>query len=206
MHPIQEKILKLASKQDIAKLSLRNLGSLVEEDHPQKIKHHLSQLLKKGLLDFKSSKTFRQIENGLVAVPILGSADCGPATLFANENIEGYLRISSKLLKFKPGLFALKAVGNSMNEAKVNGNKKIENGDYVIVDSTIKEPSNKDYVVSIIDGMANIKRFIKDLTHKQVVLMSESSHNYPPIYISPSEESYLVNGRVVDVIKKPSLS
>ena len=57
MHYIQEKLLKLIDHQNISGLTLREVGSLVNETLPQKIKHHLSQLERKGfiIIDKKNS-------------------------------------------------------------------------------------------------------------------------------------------------------
>src|SRR3990167_3564449 len=51
------------------------------------------------------------------SVPILGSANAGPATIFAEGNISGYLRISRNDLNRKNGVFALRVDGDSMNKA-----------------------------------------------------------------------------------------
>ncbi len=204
MHTIQSRLLKLASTRDVSGMSFRELGKFVEETHPQKIKYHLLQLIKKGLLKKGSLKAKANIAShsngGFSVIPIFGSANCGPASFLATDKVEGYLKISSKLIKFRPGLFALRAVGNSMNKSNVK-NKKIENGDYVIVDSKIKNPNNNDYVVSVIDEAANIKKFIRDDRHQQIILLSESTEQFPPIYIHPTETQYMVSGKVVDVIK-----
>jgi repressor LexA len=89
-----------------------------------------------------------------------------------------------------------------MNRANIDGNS-LEDGDYAIIDSVLKDPNNNDYVVSVIDGLCNIKKFIMDTENKQIVLVSESTQNFPPIYIHPEEKSYFVCGKVVQVIKKP---
>ena len=62
-----------------------------------------------------------------------------------------------------------------------------------------------DYILSIISGLANIKRFTEDKIHRQVVLQSESSQFFPPIHIHEDDmDEYLVNGKVVEVIKQPN--
>jgi len=92
-----------------------------------------------------------------------------------------------------------------MNRADIEG-KTIEDGDYVIIDSEQKNPKNGEYVLSIIDDVANIKRYFEDKKNKQVVLLSESRANFLPIYIHPREiPEYLVGGKVIQVIKKPKL-
>jgi len=82
--------------------------------------------------------------------PIVGTANCGPATIFAEENFQGFLRVSSKLIgRSKPtGLYAIKADGSSMNRAEVNG-KRIEDGDLVIIDKESQNPSTGDVILAI---------------------------------------------------------
>lgn len=211
MHPIQKRILQFASGKELPPLSLRGIGRLIGEDSAQKIKHHLGQLERKGLLVYdRSHKTLSAVKGkgskgaSLIPVPILGAANAGPATLFANENLEGYLKVSSKLIP-RRRVFAIRTEGNSMNRANV-GEKNIEDGDYVIIDPQTKNPRNGDYILSVIDDVANIKRYYFDRKNNQVVLMSESTQNYPPIYIHPSEApDYMVNGKVIQVIKKPKI-
>ncbi|HNY36181.1 MAG TPA: S24 family peptidase [Candidatus Pacearchaeota archaeon] len=214
MHIIQEKLIKLADSYNLSDLTLRKIGELVHEPNsPQKIKHHINQLIGKGLLvvtpDGKKTKKMKGGlgKSGLLSLPILGSANCGQALIFADEKIEGYLKLSRNLLeknlinKIKE-LFVLKAVGNSMNRAVIN-NKNIEDGDFVIISkgSTAK---NGDCVVSIIDGVVNIKKFYIDKPNNQIILLSESSQDFPPIYISKKDQdSYLICGKVVRVMKKP---
>lgn len=206
MHPIQEKLLRLASQHNLGRLSYREIGRLIGESHPQKIKYHLEQLEQKHVIQSNAEGTAikkTKAEDRILSIPILGSADCGPATVFADENIEGYLRVSKKLISPREGLYALKAIGDSMNQANIHG-KSIENGDYAIIDSTVTSPQKNHYVVSVIGGVCNIKKFIKDDKNKQIVLVSESSQPFPPIYIHPEETDYFVSGEVIDVIKAHS--
>jgi phage repressor protein C with HTH and peptisase S24 domain len=85
----------------------------------------------------------------------------------------------------------------------VNG-KVINDGDYIIVDGDDRVPDEGEVILSVIDGAANVKRFHEDKENKQVVLISDSSEDYAPIYISPDDD-FFVNGKVVDVIKRPTL-
>ncbi len=194
----------------MANMSLRDIGKLVNETSPQKIKHHLLQLEKKGLLQMDrltkvmvKTRPYMSVRNSLAAIPIYGTANCGPATTYAQQEIEGYLRVSGKLLSKKKGIFAIKASGHSMNKANING-EHIEDGDYVLVDPTCTTIKNGDYVLSIIDGMANIKRYFKDTDNQRIILLSESSASLSPIFIHRDDmDNYLVNGKVIQVIKKP---
>jgi len=218
MHELQRKLLNLVQERNLGRLTLDQIGDLlgISPRSPQKVKHHLSQLEKKGLIRIdKSRRVIEKAGSGaktgflkkgrLFAIPILGAANAGPAQLLAEPNIEGYLRVSNTLIgrRYPRGLFALLVDGPSMNRATING-KMIEDGDYVIVDSEDREPKDGDIVLSVIDGTANIKKFHFDKANKQIVLMSESTHNSPPIYIH-EDDNYMVNGKVVQVIKKPRL-
>ncbi len=138
-----------------------------------------------------------------ISVPIYGTANCGPRTIYASQNLEGYLKVSKKLLTKRDKIFALRAEGNSLNKANING-KNIEDGDFVIIDSQATNPKNGDYIVSIIEEMANIKKYIWDAKNSQIILGSESTQNYNPIYVH-EDDNIIINGKVIDVIKKPSI-
>jgi len=217
MHKTQQKILNLARNKNLANLTLRKIAELIgESGSPQKIKHHLEKLKEKGLLiqsiDGQEIKPMSSSNidktTKLISLPIYGSANCGQALELANNTIEEYLKVSKsilgeKLFKKIKDLFVLKAVGNSMNEANIN-NESIEDGDYVIIDRKQQNPGNGDYVVSIIDGAANVKKFFFDKSNKQVILASESYSDIPPIHIHEDDlNDYSVCGKVVKVMKKP---
>ena len=136
-----------------------------------------------------------------IKIPVVGSANCGPATILANENIEGYLKVSRDQLKNKDGVFALRASGDSLNKADIQG-ESIEDGDFVLIDSQNRTPHNGEYVLSIIDGAANLKKYVKDKKNNQITLMSESSQNFKPIFIQDGDD-FAINGKIITVIKKP---
>ena len=215
MHEIQAKLLELSNKHDLSKMGLRHIGRLIGVEHPQKVKYHLKKLgllsnekLKNANLKNKKNKldvvsTKKQL--GFISIPILGLANCGDATMLADAKVEGHLSLSKRLFKANPthNFFAVRAVGSSMNKASVNG-KNIDEGDYVIVDSDNRLPQDDDYVLSVIGGAANIKKFVKDEKNYQIVLESESNQFFPPIHIHEDDlNEYLVNGKVVQVIKAP---
>lgn len=217
IHPVQQKILEASNDYNLGQLTLREIGELVGVPHPQKVKHHLTQLGKDGLIKIdKKRKLIQKISEkiltseNLISLPILGRANCGEATIFSDEYVEGYLKISTKLLEpqilsHKNNLFIIKASGNSMNRSDIAHNN-IEDGDYILIDSVYQKPTNGDYILSVIDGMANIKKIIKDEKNRQIILLSESTQEYPPIYIHEDDlDSYLINGKVVQVIKKPKI-
>jgi len=219
IHLIQEKLLDLAKRQNLADISLRQMAREIgmPNESPQKIKHHLSQLQKKGFLSLGNVKGVMQKVNyeptwakgllkkaqSLFSIPIIGTANCGPAEIFAEHNFQGFLKVSSKLVgQSKPtGLFAIKTDGYSMNQAEING-RKIDDGDFVIVNREDKTVETNDIVLVIVDNKATIKRFINDKENEQVVLKADSSFDYEPIYLHPDDD-FSISGKVISVIKKP---
>jgi len=220
MHPIQEKLLQLSKKENLAKLSLREMAVRIDmpKESPQKIKHHLLQLQKRGFFQIDRARGVTERASltpdwatgllkkasRLFSIPIIGIANAGPATIFSEQNFQGFLRASSKLVgRQKPeGLYAIKVDGASMNRAEVHG-RRIENGDFVIIDKNDTDVDTNDIVLAIIDDKGTIKRFFDDREHGQIALMADSSFDYEPIYLHP-EDDFSISGKVIGVIKKPS--
>jgi SOS-response transcriptional repressor LexA len=218
MHPIQQKLLELSRSTNLAQITLREVAARIglPGESPQKVKHHLQQLQKKGLLVIdRSAGTMSRAASKprivigllnasakLFSIPIVGTANCGPATLFAEQNFEGILRVSSRLLgRSRPGgLYALRADGASMNRAQIGG-RTIEDGDFVVVDSTDTSIRTNDVVVAIIDNRATIKRLIDDRANGQLVLKADSSFDYEPIHLHPDDD-FNISGKVVAVVKR----
>ncbi len=136
-----------------------------------------------------------------ISIPVLGSANAGPAVLFAEENVDGYLKVPATLINKKDSIFALRVEGDSMNKSKIEG-KNLREGDFVLIDSKYNNPKNGDYVLSVIDGCANLKKFERNNKTGEVVLISESTNpKHKPIYIS-SEDNFMINGKIVNVVKR----
>lgn len=209
MHIIQQKLLRLAETYNLGNMPLRDIGKIIDEEHPQLIKHHLEQLEKKGMIEWdREQKIITRRHAGVVSnadfitVPVLGSANCGPALLYATPTVDEHIKVSKSLLKGRTKVFAIKAVGSSMNKANIDG-KAIDEGDYVIIDPDDRNVNSNDYVLSIIDEMANVKKIVLDDKHNQIALVSESTVDYPPIYIDKSEAAkYFLNGKVIQIIKQ----
>ena len=200
-------------------MSLREIGEkigLPSPVNPQKIKHHIDQLTRRGIVvSDKKNKSIKLKRNTqgpheLYSIPIYGEANCGRATILSIQNLEGYLKVSKSYLPSSISvekLFALRAVGNSMNSAKIrvvgkkNENAPISDGDYVIINSEDKTPQDGKYILSIIDNCANIK-IMKLGQSNEVMLLSESTEKFPPIFIHENDQpDYLINGTVVGVLK-----
>ncbi len=214
MHQFQKKLLSLLSRNFKInyKDGVRSVGRIIGTENPQNVKYHLDQLEKQGKIfinkktyDVILPKTLKQSMNKIFSLPIIGIASCSPSGIFADEDIEGYVKISQKAVgeKSPKSLFVIRAVGDSMNQAKNVKGGTIENGDYVIVNSS-KAPKDGDYVLSIIDESANIKKLYKDRANKEIRLVSESTIDFAPIIMTEDdlrEENYFINGVVERVIK-----
>jgi len=184
--------------------------------YPSSAHYHVKKLQSEGYLERETNRPrsigifadrtvktpiFKKTGMDAVRIPVLGAANAGPATLFAEENVAGYLKVSRSVLNRKDNVFALRVEGDSMNRAKIDG-KNLEEGDFVLIDSTYRAPRNGDYVLSVIDDCANLKKFQRDSKTGDVMLISESSNpKHKPIYIS-SEDDFMVNGKIINVLKR----
>lgn len=218
MNEIQIQLHNLSNNTDLRQHSLRSIGkNLVagKEVHPETVKYYWKRLYDQGLIDYlpdakpklkrisTSKSNMLGEKTSLVTIPVFGVADCGPATKIAEQTPLGELHISSSLLPTRryASLYALIASGPSMNQASVHG-RPIQDGDYVIIDSEYTQPKNGDYVVAVVGGLANIKRFYRE--SDRIALLSESSEGFDPIFIHPEDQSdNLIGGRVVQVVEKP---
>lgn len=132
LHPTQKQLLELAREDILENLSLREIGGLIEIDHPQKVKYHLQQLEEKGLI--KISPLSGKIDyiastlKDFLQLPLYGMAQCGSDGIFAEENISETIPFPAQLLKGIPqqNLFLVRARGNSMLP-------KISEGDIVVI-------------------------------------------------------------------------
>src|SRR3989338_8124492 len=135
--PKQKKILdfvkKYTSKNEFAP-SLKEIGKHIGVHSPATVHQHLAALVEKGFLEREKNKKRSMTVTALapwerssftgefidspysgtvgldsISLPIVGSANCGPADIFAEENIEGYLKISKSLLNRRDGLFVIRA-------------------------------------------------------------------------------------------------
>ncbi len=180
------------------------------------VHQHLEALRSKGYLDRTKHKTrslsvdksdsvkrllSRANRGGFALVPVLGSANAGPATIFAEENIESYQKVSRDIVRKQSGIFAVKIEGDSMNKANVGG-YSLEPGDLAIIDSEYTNPHKGDYVLAIINGCANLKKFHREQKTGDVVLVSESKNSkHKPLRVS-STDDFMINGRIIGVVKR----
>lgn len=163
---------------------------------------YLNELEEKGYIQRSSEDRGIKLKGvsaeTFIDVPVLGMANAGTALAFADEYVEGYLKVSRKIVRNR-NVFAVQISGTSMNKAKVDG-KTIEDGDFVLVDKSAGGYETGDKVLVIIDGLATVKTYRSHDGHN-IVLMPESSDKaHQPIFLT-SEDNFVINGRVVSVLK-----
>ena len=163
------------------------------------VQRHINALKRKGYISNERYQA-RTIEVSLpestVNIPLVGNVPCGIPFL-AVENVEAYIPYDKSLLHGQPNdYFFLRAVGDSMNDAKISG-KNINNGDYVLV----KKQSTADFgsrVVALIGDEATIKKMVHGEGCIRLEPESTNPENRPIIIF----DDLSVQGVVVDVIKK----
>jgi repressor LexA len=194
--PSVRQILEMVNE---AGLNVKSVGSIFT---------YLKALEAKGYIKRNAEKIIELIDqqaSNFINIPIMGTANAGSPTFFAEENVEGTLKVSKNLIR-NDSIFAIKVSGTSMNKSIIN-KKKVENGDFVLIDPDYKEYQDNDKVLVVIDGLATIKTY-KKLDQETIGLFPESTDKvHQPIYLTP-EDNFVMNGRIVDVFKSfsPSFS
>ena len=147
---------------------------------------------KRGLITRDENKKIYVVENdnytnleNIFSIPTYGLASCGDALAFADDNVDGYLQISKSLFRKDDPvkLFAVKALGDSMDKEQIN------DGDYVVFEKYENgEDLENKIVVAVINAMATIKRYHK-LRDGMIGLFPNSTNNFhQPIYLSQSDQ------------------
>ncbi len=130
------------------------------------------------------------ISSGTIQIPVIASAGCDAMEVYAQDEFGEYILVDKNLLSVHTNIAAIKAVGDSMQDAG------IRNGDYVIVEVT-DAVDNGDRVVAIIGNMAVIKQYKK--VEGVVYLNPENnSGEYHPIIVG--QEDSKIFGKVLSII------
>ncbi len=173
--------------------SVRELMRALGYRSPRSALVFIHKLVDKGFLEQKTKGGFRLLkdiessENSAqtVNVPLVGSVSCG-MPIFAEENIEANIPVSTNLTKGSHKYFFLRARGDSMDK------KGINNGDLVLIRQQ-STAENGDIVVALIDNETTIKKFVR--SNDAVILKPMSSNPaHVPIVLT---NNFLVQGIVV---------
>ncbi len=153
--------------------SVRSLMEKMEYRSPRSVSILLQQLANKGILIHREgryilndSAELSSANQDTVDVPLVGIGSCG-TPIFAEENIEAYYKISTRLARPTQKHFLLRAKGDSMDQ------KKIFDGDLILVRQQ-EDAENGALVVALIDNEATVKEFQR--RGDMVVLVPRSSN------------------------------
>ncbi len=176
--------------------SIRELMTDLGYKSPRSVQDILEQLQEKSVIkkfedgDYQLIRDldFGSMHAQTVNVPIAGAVACG-APMLAEENIEGYIHISTSLAKPGSKYYLLHAQGDSMDQAKIN------NGDLVLIKQQ-PTANEGDKVVALIDGEATIKEFHR---HQDMIILKPKSSNkkHKPIILT---DDFQIQGVVVATV------
>ncbi len=176
--------------------SVRKLMTALGYKSPRSAQDILEQLQGKGVIRKLQSGDYQlMVDPNLgtaraqtVDVPLIGSVACG-GPILAEENIEGFIPVSTAIAKPGSKHYLLHTRGDSMDKAG------IKEGDMVLVrqQSTANEGER---VVALIDDEATIKEYHR--SNGVVVLMPRSTNRkHKPIILT---HDFQVQGIVVAVV------
>lgn len=176
--------------------SIRELMVDLGYKSPRSVQDILEQLQEKGVIkklgdgDYQlvMDPDFGSVHARTVNIPLVGVVACG-APILAEENIEGFIPVSTSIAKPGSKYYLLHARGDSMNEAGIN------DGDLVLVKQQ-PTANEGDKVVALIDGEATIKEFRR--TQNMIILKPKSSNKeHKPIILT---DDFQVQGVVIVTI------
>ncbi|MCX6751955.1 MAG: transcriptional repressor LexA [Candidatus Nomurabacteria bacterium] len=182
--------------------SLEDIRSFINVASINTVVQHLIALEKKRyIIRRKHAKRNIEIVNqnilGLIStitIPVVSSVGCDDLSVMARENYDEFLEVDSKLLGDKKDVIAVRAMGDSMNDAG------IENGDYILVEPT-EVAENGSKVVAIVGDMVTVKKLEKK--GGVTVLWPESKNSkYRPIIL---QEDFKIAGKVICTIPGSSM-
>lgn len=143
-----------------------------------------------GELQLKRDMPGQKDHARTIQVPLISRVACGQP-IFAEEQIEAFVPVSTALAKPGGKYFLLRASGDSMNKAG------IDNGDLVLVRQQ-QNAENGQKVVALIDDEATVKEF--QHRGEAVILQPRSTNKaHQPIILT---DDFLIQGVVVATIPK----
>ena len=177
--------------------SVRKLSALLKYKSPRSTFLLIQKIVEKGLIlkDKEGNYELRNDPSDLqsestVDIPLIGSVACG-VPILAEQNFEGMVPVSQKLVSPGNKYFFVRARGDSMNLAGIN------DGDFVLIRQTATA-KNGDAVVALINDEATIKQ-IQYEDNYVILKPNSSSKKHMPIILS---SEFQIQGVVVSAIPK----
>jgi len=179
--------------------TVRELQAKMGCSAPMGVVSHLNALELKGYISRIDNKTrgilvtnsnTEASPDEIIQVPLVGNVACG-MPIFAEEMIEEIISLPRTFVKYGQDVFMLRAQGDSMN---LGG---IDEGDYILFHKQ-EFADSKDKVVVLIGTEATVKEYLIKEDHEEFrPISSNSAHKV----IIPEEGTYMIQGKVIGVIK-----
>ncbi|RLA29628.1 MAG: repressor LexA [Gammaproteobacteria bacterium] len=154
---------------------------------------HLRALQKKGVLELlPGASRGIQLKDSLrdqLGLPLIGRVAAG-SPILAEEHIETHYKIDQALFNPKPH-YLLRVEGMSMRNAG------ILDGDLVAVHRT-PEVRSRQIVVARVEDEVTVKRYRQD---GKIVWLLPENEDFEPIRVDLSEQTMVIEGVVVGVIR-----
>lgn len=173
--------------------ALREINEVTGGKSPRSASLVVDRLIAAGLITKNNRSlilTNTQLTNSIstVDVPLLGAVACG-LPMFAEENVQAYIPVSTALAKKGSKYFLLRATGDSMNQAGIN------NGDLLLVRNQNTADSG-ERVVALINDEATVKIF--ERSADAVILRPKSTNKeHKPIVLT---DNCIIQGVVQAVL------
>lgn len=174
--------------------TLRKLNEITGGKSPRSASLVIDRLIKAKLLikkgrEIKLADTRKDIIlEQTVNIPLLGLVPCG-SPLFAEENIDAYIPVSTKIARPQNEYFFLRAEGDSMNKSGINS------GDLLLIKKQ-NFADNLQRVVALINDEATVK--ILEKKGNMVILRPNSTNKeHQPIILT---ENLIIQGVVQEVL------
>jgi repressor LexA len=124
-----------------------------------------------------------------ISIPVVSSVGCDNLSVLAMEEYDEFIEVDRKIVEKRGDVIAVRAVGNSMNDADIH------HGDYILIELT-DQANNGDRVAAIVGDMVTVKRL--DKGNGIVILRPESKDpKYKPLIL---HEEFKIAGKVICAI------
>ena len=171
------------------KITIRALQSALGYASPRSISVLLDQIMLKWWLyrdsrdELQLSPDFTTGSYEVRSIPLIGTVACG-MPIFAEENIETQIPVSTKIVNQTDKYFFLRAQGDSMNQ------KWIDDGDLVLVKQT-NIARNGEIIVILINDEATLKEFRQEKGSTYLIPHSDNSQ-HKPIILDESDGNIMI--------------
>ncbi len=171
------------------KMTIRALQVALGYASPRSISVLLDQIMEKWWLyrdsldQLRISPQYTTDSYEVRDIPLIGAIACG-MPIFAEENIETKIPISTKLLKPSDEYFFLRADGDSMNQ------KWIDSGDLVLIKKS-NTPESGKIVVALINDEATLKEY-RERDGCIYLIPHSDNPRHRPIILDESDGNILI--------------